>query len=162
MQGTVGERWSTVIAVALMFSLCSGCLTEDSMLADGVDITFADIAPDAGAMRANPAVAPVRPKPVQTTVFDDRAHVAGSSMAHPTGADPDAAKRQFFLAWVRVTMPTTGPGQPGAVSAVFTPQPGSDDEYWKVTSGAVLCDSGKPSVRGTNLKDIDCGSKVAP
>lgn len=101
------------------------------------------------------APAPLRP-------HDDHGLIAGANTAQPSPGDPDAAKRQFFLAWVRVSMPTAGPGTAGTLSAVFTPRPHSEEDYWRVSDSEVLCVTGKASIRGTNLTDIDCGAPQPP
>ncbi|GEM_PF-3370582 len=117
-------------------------------------------APAATPRPAQPAPAPVEnpmsgPNPVADSPF-----IAGPSIRQPSAADPVAHKRNFHIAWLRVSMPTGGPGTKGTVSAVFAPKAGGAN-YWKVVDSEVLCPTGEPSVRGTNLKDIDCGNPTA-
>lgn len=163
-----------MIAATIASALIAGGCAAEVMPADGVDISLQDVAPDASALQASPmpigrraATRPMVAAPQRTPQrtpprIDDRAHVAGPIYTLPSDADPVAHKRQFFLAWVRVSMPTGGPGAPGTVSAVFTPKASDEGDYWKVTDSTVLCPDGKPSVRGTNLAQIDCGGANKP
>lgn len=154
-------------ATALLFAALAvgGCETDEALVMNGVDITLTDVAPDAGAM-AEPKPALGRNEPLPNDRwprvhsrpnFDDQTLIAGPSHAVASRSDPHAAKRQFFVAWLRVSMPTAGPGERGTVSAVFTPAPADSGEYWKISEGQVLCNKGKPSVRGAALHDVDCG-----
>ncbi len=144
-------------AVWMTICLLGGCQTNAAPSAQGVDVTLPDAAPDASTiMFAMPVVGVAQP--ALGPGFDDRAHIANPNVIRAFKADPHATQREFFLAWVRVSMPTAGPGARGTVSAVFSPQVDQQDEYWKTTEAKVLCPSGSPSIRGTNLSDIDCGS----
>lgn len=119
------------ILSATIALLLPACLADhiDPLPAAGLDVTLPDAAPDATTHRMR-AIQPLTTPAAQPQMRT--AEGVTYPLADP--ADPHAHKRNFHLAWLRVSMPA--PDGTHRLSTTYVPESVPGRGYWRVLDAA--------------------------
>ena len=166
MNPTANRTTTAALLLIAASALLGGCFADPApeLPAIGGDVALPDAAPDASttANATAPGRAPLAP------TAQPRAMMRGADgqvRPLPNAADPHAGKRNFHLAWLRVSMPTNGGAGSGTMSATFVPENVPGRGYWRVLDSKVHCDGGaapKVTAGSEQRMEIACPAAETP